>query len=337
MSFIHDLPKSIGTLLQTRVAGEYATISQAGVPIDTPTYIFMSDDVETIDLATGLAYPAKAERARRNPKVGLLIEGASDDPVVSIAGYASVKDADLQANLDRYLAETIVTPVTDLAVNDWEVVRKAVFYLTRVIVCVKPSHIRWWRDRAAMDEEPNEWHAPEGTLFPPSDPAPAGPSVAAPSWFQASWQELAGDAIASGIPAHLTLVDSSGFPIPLRAKSFARTETGFSVVVPRGAPWNEGPASMSFMGIQNFIGHAKRSGDTLELVVDRALPILPGMRDGKEVLQPSEDTYQKMMGRLELEAARRGQPIPVVASVPPEPTRGALLRQATAAEYKPLD
>jgi hypothetical protein len=333
MAYTDELPDDVIAFLKSRSVTEFATLSQAGVPIDTPTYVFASDDLSTFDLATGLAYPAKAERARRIPKVGLLLEGGERDPVVSIGGYAAVRDADLQANLDRYVAETILTPFVDPSINDWSLVREAVFYLTRVFVSVAPVHVRWWPKRATMNTPPSEWRAPADAPFPASDPAPPGKASPAPGWPQKPWRELSDSAVASRLPAHLTLIDEEGFPSPIRAIETRQTDAGFEVDLPVSAPGLSGKATLSFIGREVFVGDASRDGGTVRLTVERALPILPSIADNRNVLDPDPATRDTMMARMRYEAARRAQPIPVVPEHRPEPTAGARLRaQASTAK-----
>ena len=326
MSFMDELPEDVVRLIRTRFVAEYATVSKAKAPIDTPTYVFPSADLTTLDIATGLAYPAKAERARNYPKVGLLLEGGEEDPVVSVAGYAAVRDTDLQGNLDRYLAETIVTPFTNPQVTDWSIVRQAVFYLTRILVRVSPARVLWWPARSAMAAPPHVWRARAGTTFPASDPAPPGDISVAPAWPQSPWRDLAEAALGSGAPAHLTRIDEEGFPLPIRAERVVGTNDGFRLTAPRSAPGLDGKATLSFLGKEIFVGLAVREGDAVRFTVERALPILPSVADSREVLQPQGETLRKLMARLEHEARRRGQRLPVVPETPPEPTEGAKLR-----------
>jgi hypothetical protein len=331
VSYLRELPDRVADLIRASFVAEFATVSQAGIPINTPLVPFLSEDLETIDCATGLAYPAKADRARRNPKIGMLFEGTPDQPVVSIAGFGAVRDADLQANLERYLAEEILTPSMNPDSIDYETVtRHAIWYFTRIIICSKPAHIRWWDNPASMDKPPWEWRAADGTVYPQSDSAPGG-AASKGSWHAAPWQDLARSAVARGAPAHLTLLDDEGFPIPIRARKTELSDTGFQITMPGWLPWSAGPATVSFQGLETFIGDAVIDNGLATFRADRCLPIHPLLVMGP--LMPDASTKQTLLDRIDHELARRGKVVPIMPEVPPAPTSGARLRASAAQAF----
>ena len=155
MSMKAVLPDTVISLIEGAPIVEFATVSAAGVPIDTPVYVFPADNLSHLAVATGLSYPAKAERARKISRVGVLVEGSEDQPVVLIRGIAAVRDQDLQGNALRYLSET---GYEGLAFGlDWSVAREAVWYFTRLIVEIAPETILWWEKPAAMNGQPHVW------------------------------------------------------------------------------------------------------------------------------------------------------------------------------------
>jgi hypothetical protein len=309
------------------MTAEFATVSSVGLPIDTPMYLFPSDGMETFDVATGLSYPAKAERARRNPKVGLLIEGHPSEPIVSIAGHAELRDTDLQANAERYIAETAHYDMFDVP---WEVARKAVWYWTRIIVAIAPVRILWWDNATAMDSGPHRWNAPGDTVFPETPPGPPGEVSKPVQWSQPSWRQQAHDILASALPAHLTLCDEEGYPLPIRARTVELTEDGFALEMAAGLPWGAerrtAKATLTFIGLSTFVGEVAGLGSTMKLHVHRALPIHPIMKDPAELFAPTDATYEKLMNRLRHETWRRGLPIPTIPAMKPGPTVGAQRR-----------
>jgi hypothetical protein len=101
-------PEELLPLFEQAITVEYASLTRAGAPVTYPVTPYVGEDGLTLDVSTGLTYSAKAERARRNPKVALLYSdplgsGLDAAPVVLVQGLATVRDADLQANTDRYV------------------------------------------------------------------------------------------------------------------------------------------------------------------------------------------------------------------------------------------
>lgn len=322
---IEELPRGVSNLIGSALRCQFATVSSAGLPIDTPMLSFVSDGLVSIDVGTGLTYPVKAERARKNPKTGLLIEGRPDEPVISIACRASVTDSDLQANTDRYIAEAAFIRVDNAP---WNLARQLITYWTRIIVRNYPVRILWWDNRAALDDEPHCWLAPETMSYPASDPAPPGSGSAPLKWPQRDWRYLAERALARGTPGHITLLDDEGFPLPFPVRKIDLEGDGFALSIPNGAPWRtSGKASLTFDGRETFVGSVDRDGETTRLRVDRALPIHPYVEEPSSKWEASQEIQDAFNARLVYETQRRGQPIPTIPETEPEPTEGATMRR----------
>jgi hypothetical protein len=334
MSGLKDLPEPVFKLIESGVVAEFATVSAAGVPIDTPTYYFPSDDMATLDLATSVRQPVKAERARRNPKVGMMVEGGADEPVVVLRGHAAVRDSDLQANAIRYISETGFKGISHGIT--WEEARKAVTYWTRIIVEVTPVRVYWWDRPAALDGPPQIWDAPADTVYPTSDPAPEGEDSRSP-WPARPWREVAAEAEKFGANAHLTVLDEDGYSMPMLSRSCELVDDGFRLTMPRGVPWSfTGKGSLNFAGFQTFVGEAVAEGDAVLFKVERALTQPPSATNTKVVLQPDEELRRQTMARLDYELKRRGQSIPIIPEELPAPTRLFKLRQARIASDAPI-
>jgi hypothetical protein len=321
-----DLVAAVAPFLTT----EYASLTRAGHPITWPVTPYPGHDGHTVDVTTGLTYPLKAERARRDPRVGLCFShpagsGHERPPVVSIQGLATVHDADLVANSARYLALSRAklpevsarTPRWLLARMDW--------YWTRIWISITPVRALWWDD-GDLSRPPRVWSAAEGTVAPPSDPAPSGTT-------SGSWRTRASDGDwrgatrgivdRLGLPT-ITVVDPTGAPLALPCSSADHTENGFVVGLPNGVDAGDGPVSLTFHthgatfdGQENVSlvgqGVVERPSDGLPRVhvrVDRMLSDwgVPRSRLGAAVSMAG--AARRLRPRLRAEAARRGVGIP---------------------------
>lgn len=331
MNALNALRDEVVVTIEGSIVTEFATVSGAGVPIDTPLYCFPHDDLATIDVATGLSYPAKAERARRNSKVGMLLSGGQDGPVVLVRGRAAVRDSDLQANAVRCIAETGFDAISYGL--PWSEARRAVWYWTRMIIEVTPERVMWWDSPRTMDDSPKVCSPAPDVVFPTSDPAPVGRISSAAGWRLPPWRQLAESRADGSALPHLTICDADGYPLPVQVQSCELTPDGFRMRVPRGVPWTGvGPATVTFFGLETFVGTVVTEGDICSITIDRALPLNPLMENPIEVLQPSDEVKETLLRRLEHEVSRRGQKIPTIPIEQPLPTRLAKVRATRTRE-----
>ena len=104
------LPPELQQVFDRFVTTEFTTVDRRGQPITWPLTPYYRPGDPCIDVTTGLGYPKKAHDAGANPKVGMLFSdptgcGMEDAPQVFVQGTASVDDADLDANRERYRRE----------------------------------------------------------------------------------------------------------------------------------------------------------------------------------------------------------------------------------------
>jgi hypothetical protein len=316
-------PSEVLPLFERAITTEYASLTARGAPITFPVTPYIAEDGRSVDVSTGLTYPSKAERARRNPKVALLFSdpvgtGLSKPPVVLVQGMAAVRDADLQANTDRYLRESFKKLPEAYAGMPAFMLRRLNWYFVRIWIQVTPMRILWWPE-GNLDRQPEYWEVPKELSLPGSDPAPQGKPPGSWKAGPSEWQTGAGYAIQHlGNPV-LTLVDEQGFPFPMRVSGTSLTPTGFHFDIPAGQPANlYGPACMTFhthpeqfTSQQNMVFTGRvESGGTF--IVDRQIGDWSLTGSKLRATWDFMNNGRKLAPRLKEEAYRRGQPVPVI-------------------------
>lgn len=133
-------------LFERFIAAEYGYISPRGLPLCWPVTPYWVPGRDVLAIATGVAYPLKADYAKVTPQVALYFSdatgsGISDAPSILVKGRATVLDVDLQENTDRYVRAIRKKFISArLAVNNLTV-KLLDFYLPRLWVEIEPTSI----------------------------------------------------------------------------------------------------------------------------------------------------------------------------------------------------
>ena len=296
-------------------------MTRDGRPITYPMTPYLGEG-GTIDVSTGLAYPAKAERARANPKVGVLFSdptgaGIDDPPTVLVQGVAAVRDKDLQANTDRYVERSLAKLNDAWKGVPWPLARRQRWYWVRIWIEITPVRALVWGPGEA---EPREYRF-ETRALPASDPKPPGKRP--PPWAKtpADWRQRIDDVLGMPPPV-LSVVDAGGYPFLVRVKSARPTRDGFALDIGMPPPeatsdrgsllFHDHPENFIRQDNAVFVGSVERSGHEIVFRVERALASFT-LR-GSNLVRNLSFIRQgmKIMPSLKREADRRGQPIPKV-------------------------
>ncbi len=319
-------PEEVLPVFERALTCEFATLNRRAEPVTWPLNPYLGEDSRTIDVSTGLTYPAKAERARREPRVSLLFSdpvgtGLRDMPHVLVEGLATVRDADLQAGADRYARVALTKYPAAYKTAPAFMLRRQHWYFTRAWILVTPLRILWWPG-GDTNRPPSAWQAPEGTGAPPSDPSPRGKGPGPWQPSPGDWHDAAEDAIRNLGKPVLTTVGANGWPLPFRTSQVSLENEGFSLEIGQGTLEKpSGPACLTFhvhaevfTGQRNvaFMGEAQPREGSVFFKVHRLLPdfSLPGNRLLMAWALALLNASRRLAPRLKREASRRGQPVP---------------------------
>ena len=329
-------PSILREVAERFVTCEAATLTRDGWPVTWPLTPYPGERGGAVDVSTGLTYPAKAERSRRDPRTALLFSdptgsGMERPPVVVVRGLATVRDRDLQANADRYVRLSMAKLPRAWRWTPAPLIRAQRWYFARIWVSVTPLEVLWWPG-GDVDRPGERWRADDGTAAPASDPAPPGGAL--PPWRDrpADWRDRAERALAYCPRPVLTVVGSHGFPVPFRVTAARVEGDGLRLRVPVGMPAEPaGPACLTFhehgdpfVGQRNAAirGSAVREsdGDEVRFRVERPLGdfSIPGGRLRRSAAFLAAG--RRLAPRLRREAERRGQAVPRV-NLPPRQGR----------------
>ena len=316
-------PELLG-VFERAITCEYASLTRDGAPVTVPITPYIGQG--SIDVSTGLTYPAKAERARRNPKVALLFAdaigaGTSAAPVVLVQGHAAVRDADLQLNTDRYVRSSMLKLPASFKGQPKALLRRLAFYYARIWIETVPLRIRWWPDRD-LAQQPREWRADPALPLPESDPAPPGRQP--PAWLNPpqGWREVAARALQVLPLADLTVVDAEGYPVCMPVTAGALEGEEVPLQIGSGAPESPaGPACLTVHGHDEqfttqenhtLMGTLVHGAEGSRLHVERALADWSLTGNRVQITIGFLRKGRRLAPRLKTEAARRGQPVPTI-------------------------
>lgn len=324
-------PTELTPIFQQYITCEYASITKMETPITMPVTPYVGAN-GTLDVSTGLVYPAKAERARRNPKVAQLFSdprgsGVKAAHTVLVMGDACVRDRDLQANTDRYIRESMRKIPDMMHGFPHFLVKMQAWYWVRIWIEVTPRKIMWWRD-GNLDSAPEVWINPNAGA-PASDPSPAG--MPPKPWKESpqEWRTGASRAVRTMGKPVLTVIGADGYPLLLRATQVGLTPEGFALDMPAGTPpemLRETPACLTFhqhpdrfTGQENmlFIGRITRTDGThVQFQVERRAVDWSGGGAGRFAKVFGTLSFLnagfRLTSRLRREAERRGQSVPKI-------------------------
>lgn len=319
-----NAPEELQEIVSSLGETEYASLTSAGSPISNPVMYYYNTGDSKIDLATGLAYPAKANRARNNPQVGLLLGrsvhaydrvaiaefGKPEDrldlegaPIVAIAAMGAVRDSDLQANTDKYV-DLFLAEHPKIGPQDWDAMKDLNHYWIRIWIECTPVRVYWWPDGNLNDKPPEIWEAPLSGSYPTSDPRPSGKPTPRAKWPAEPWQVRAPNVLEQFPQPVLTSKTEDGFPLPIPTNGAKITNTGFELDIPRHSPcWGaRGSASLSFGITATFVGELEEN----QFKVERLIGDLPN------IFQSEGDEVDALNERQKAELERRGQVIPAI-------------------------